>query len=160
VPDINRRKFLIAGAGVGAAGLLTGVVATTLPEMLEAGRERPQPAGTGILVIVTLYGGNDGINTVIPYTNNAYHDARPDLAYAPDGSSEHRGTVAYWHVHDADSALADLLSRGATAHEDVRDFGGGYRGAVVIDPFGNALGIMQRPTIPTTGAPATNGAAA
>ena len=83
-----------------------------------------------------------------------------DLAYAPDGSSEHRGTVAYWHVHDADSALADLLSRGATAHEDVRDFGGGYRGAVVIDPFGNALGIMQRPTIPTTGAPATNGAAA
>ena len=42
------------------------------------------PDGSGILVIVTLYGGNDGINTVIPYTDNAYHDARPDLAYAPD----------------------------------------------------------------------------
>jgi uncharacterized protein (DUF1501 family) len=84
MPELNRRKFLIAGAGVGAAGLLTGVVATTLPEMLAAARERPLPVGTGILVIVTLYGGNDGINTVIPYTDNAYHDARPDLAYAPE----------------------------------------------------------------------------
>jgi uncharacterized protein (DUF1501 family) len=82
--ELNRRKFLIAGAGVGAAGLLTGVVATTLPDMLTAARERPLPVGSGILVIVTLYGGNDGINTVIPYINNAYHDARPDLAYAPE----------------------------------------------------------------------------
>ena len=41
------------------------------------------PEGSGILVIVTLYGGNDGINTVIPYTDAAYHDARPELAYAP-----------------------------------------------------------------------------
>ncbi len=80
--EFNRRKFLIAGAGVGAAGLLSGVVAVTLPDMLEAARERPLPEDTGILVIVTLYGGNDGINTVIPYTNNAYHDSRPDLAYA------------------------------------------------------------------------------
>jgi uncharacterized damage-inducible protein DinB/predicted enzyme related to lactoylglutathione lyase len=83
-----------------------------------------------------------------------------DLTFAPGGSSEHSGTVAYWQVDDVDAALADLLRRDATAHEDVRDFGGGYRGAVVKDPFGNALGIMQRPTIPTTGAPETNGEAA
>ncbi|WP_029114297.1 DUF1501 domain-containing protein [Mycobacterium sp. URHB0044] len=80
--EFNRRKFLIAGAGVGAAGLLSGVVAVTLPDMLDAARDRPLPEDAGILVIVTLYGGNDGINTVIPYTNNAYHDSRPDLAYA------------------------------------------------------------------------------
>src|SRR3954466_14944320 len=80
--EFNRRKFLIAGAGVGAAGLLSGVVAVTLPDMLDAARERPLPEDAGILVIVTLYGGNDGIKTVIPYTNKAYHDSRPDLAYA------------------------------------------------------------------------------
>jgi uncharacterized protein (DUF1501 family) len=84
VAEFNRRKFLIAGAGVGAAGLLSGAVALTLPDMLDAARTRPLPVGAGILVIVTLYGGNDGINTVIPYTNNAYHDARPDLAYMPE----------------------------------------------------------------------------
>jgi uncharacterized protein (DUF1501 family) len=82
--EFNRRKFLIAGAGVGAAGLLSGAVALTLPDLLDAGHKRPMPEGTGILVIVTLYGGNDGINTVIPFTNSAYHDARPDLAYMPD----------------------------------------------------------------------------
>ena len=30
---------------------------------------------------VTLYGGNDGLNTVIPYADPAYQDARPELAY-------------------------------------------------------------------------------
>jgi predicted enzyme related to lactoylglutathione lyase len=61
------------------------------------------------------------------------------------------GSVTYWQVEDVEGALADLVSRGAERHEDVRDFGGGYRGAVVVDPFGNALGIMQRPARPTTG---------
>ena len=83
MPEMNRRKFLIAGAGVGAAGLLSGVAAVSLPDLLDAGRQRPMPEKSGILVIVTLYGGNDGINTVIPYADNAYHDARTDLAYAP-----------------------------------------------------------------------------
>ena len=42
----------------------------------------PQPVGSKILVLVTLYGGNDGINTLVPYADPAYHDARPELAYA------------------------------------------------------------------------------
>src|SRR4030088_2375993 len=32
-----------------------------------------------ILVLVQLAGGNDGLNTVIPYQDGAYHDARPTL---------------------------------------------------------------------------------
>jgi uncharacterized protein (DUF1501 family) len=82
MPEINRRRFLIASAGVGAAGLLSGTVAITWPELRQAATDRPLPVGSGILVIVTLYGGNDGINTLIPYADNAYHDARPELAYA------------------------------------------------------------------------------
>jgi predicted enzyme related to lactoylglutathione lyase len=79
-----------------------------------------------------------------------------DLTYAPahvdrPGAG---GSVTYWEVDDVDRGLADLVTRGATVHEEVRDFGAGYRGAVVDDPFGNALGIMQRPAVPTTGEPA------
>lgn len=81
---MNRRKFLIAGAGVGAAGLLSGALAVDWDDLLRAAQDRPLAAGGGVLVIVTLYGGNDGINTLIPYADNAYHDARPELAYAPD----------------------------------------------------------------------------
>jgi uncharacterized protein (DUF1501 family) len=81
--EINRRKFLIASAGLGAAGLLSGAVAVGWPELQRAADDRPLTDGSGILVIVTLYGGNDGINTVIPYAAGAYHDARPELAYAP-----------------------------------------------------------------------------
>ncbi|MBS4728493.1 DUF1501 domain-containing protein [Mycobacterium sp. SM1] len=83
MPHMSRRTFLIASAGAGALGLLSGAVAVSWPELQRAAHDRPLAEGSGILVIVTLYGGNDGINTVIPYADNAYHDARPELAYAP-----------------------------------------------------------------------------
>jgi uncharacterized protein (DUF1501 family) len=84
MPEFNRRKFLIASAGAGAVGVLGGVGALTLPDLMRHSQNRPPPAeDSGILVIVTLYGGNDGISTLIPYADNAYHDARPELAYAP-----------------------------------------------------------------------------
>ena len=64
-------------------------------------------AGSGILVIVTLYGGNDGINTLIPYSDNAYYDARPEIAIKPsevlplDGqlglNPALKGLAAEWH---------------------------------------------------------------
>ncbi len=42
-----------------------------------------QPSGTDgkILVIVQLSGGNDGLNTVVPYADDAYRRARPSLAH-------------------------------------------------------------------------------
>nr|WP_082959279.1 DUF1501 domain-containing protein [Mycobacterium mantenii] len=83
MPEMNRRRFLIASAGVGAAGLLSGTVAVGWPGLMRAAHDRPLADGAGVLVIATLYGGNDGINTLIPYADNAYHDARPELAYAP-----------------------------------------------------------------------------
>jgi predicted enzyme related to lactoylglutathione lyase len=80
-----------------------------------------------------------------------------DRRFASD--HDRGGSVTYWQVDDVEVALAGLLARSATLHEDVRDFGGGYRGAVVIDPFSNALGIMQRPTRPTNGSHGTEEAA-
>ena len=83
MPEMNRRRFLIASAGAGAAGLLSTAVAVSWPDLLRAAQDRPLAGNAGVLVIVSLYGGNDGINTLIPYADNAYHDARPELAYAP-----------------------------------------------------------------------------
>jgi uncharacterized protein (DUF1501 family) len=63
---LNRRTFLRASAGVGALGLLSGAAAVSWPELMDAAQRRPLAAGDGVAVIVTLYGGNDGINTLIP----------------------------------------------------------------------------------------------
>jgi uncharacterized protein (DUF1501 family) len=84
MPDLSRRKFLLASAGVGAAGLVSSACAVSWPDLMREAKQRPLADGSGVLVILTMYGGNDGINTVIPYADNAYHDARPELAYAPN----------------------------------------------------------------------------
>jgi uncharacterized protein (DUF1501 family) len=77
---ISRRKFLkLVGAGA------AGVAATQLSmaDIVFAGQTRPLPTGTPILVVVTLYGGNDGLNTVIPYSDPIYKQSRPGI-YVPD----------------------------------------------------------------------------
>lgn len=80
MPEMNRRNFLIASVGaIGVTGAAVG-----LPMLLDRAQQEPLAANKGVLVIVTLYGGNDGINTVIPYADNAYHDARPELAFTPN----------------------------------------------------------------------------
>ena len=53
------------------------------------------------------------------------------------------GVVAYWYVDDVHAAYWRLLDLGATEHEAPREFGEGYVGATVVDPFGNLLGVMQ-----------------
>lgn len=80
--NMNRRRFLIASAGAGALSLASAAT-LSWPELMQAAEERPLPKDAGILVLVTLYGGNDGINTLIPYTDPAYHEARNELAYNP-----------------------------------------------------------------------------
>ena len=41
---------------MGALGLLSGPVAVSWPDLLRAAHDRPLAEGSGILVIVTLYG--------------------------------------------------------------------------------------------------------
>lgn len=55
------------------------------------------------------------------------------------------GVTSYLWVTDVEAALERLTQRGATPHQPSREFGGGYVGASVVDPFGNVLGVMSRP---------------
>jgi uncharacterized protein (DUF1501 family) len=110
MPELSRRHFLIAG-GVGVAGL-AGAVGLTLPKMLDAGHERPLAQSTGILVLVTLYGGNDGLSTLIPHADNAYYDARRDLSYAPSEVIDLDGTYG---LNPALRGLGDMWREGDLA---------------------------------------------
>jgi predicted enzyme related to lactoylglutathione lyase len=64
---------------------------------------------------------------------------------APPEASGPSGVILYWHVDDVDATLARLQQMGAKLHQPPRDFGRGFIGASVIDPFGNILGIMYNP---------------
>lgn len=66
----------------------------------------------------------------------------PDTSASKPGAG---GPVAYWGVEDAGRALELLLKLGAREHSPLQDVGGGIRVASVLDPFGNAFGIIENP---------------
>jgi uncharacterized protein (DUF1501 family) len=75
--EFNRRRFLQwSGAGIFAA-LSTQL---SLEDLAFAANDSPLPLSTPILVLVTLYGGNDGLNTVVPYTDSTYQSIRSNIA--------------------------------------------------------------------------------
>jgi len=70
--ETNRRRFLAGGISL-AAGAALARTARGL-----AFDDEPRT-----LVLVQLTGGNDGLNTVVPYADDAYHAARRTLGLAP-----------------------------------------------------------------------------
>ena len=85
----TRRKFL-------RTSMLGAAASWTLPIFLEKtffaldalAADAATQTVTGkdgtILVVLQMAGGNDGLNTVIPYADDAYHVARPRLRMAAD----------------------------------------------------------------------------
>lgn len=79
--------------------------------------------------------------------------AAADTSLAPDAATPRPeaqapaapGVIVYWHVDDVPASLDRLVALGATLHHPPRDFGEGFVGAAVLDPFGNVLGIMRNP---------------
>jgi uncharacterized protein (DUF1501 family) len=77
---LTRRRFLeqtVRGSSLVAVGpLVPGFLATTA--------RAAEPGGETVLVVLELTGGNDGLNTVVPYGDDLYHKARPTLRLTAD----------------------------------------------------------------------------
>src|SRR6476661_6523736 len=83
----TRREFL-------RSTMLTGALSWTVPTFLAntfsvlqaEAIEKATQVTTGkdgqILVVLQMAGGNDGLNTIVPFANDHYHKARPKIGLA------------------------------------------------------------------------------
>ncbi|MEE9278561.1 MAG: DUF1501 domain-containing protein [Myxococcota bacterium] len=73
-PNLLSRRDVLRTGMVGLGATLLGPLGA--PPARAAAKER-------ILVVVELSGGNDGLNTVVPYGDDAYYRLRPELGILP-----------------------------------------------------------------------------
>lgn len=76
----SRRQFLSSAAGSTALVALSRAVPGFL---LHAAEQQNKSSGQQVLVVVQLSGGNDGLNTIVPFTDPEYKKNRFALAISP-----------------------------------------------------------------------------
>lgn len=98
----TRRAVLQAGLGWAAC---PSTVAVARPSPLDDRTDRT-------LVMLHLAGGNDGLNTIIPYTNSLYRNLRPRLSHAVKDALPIDAGLAF---HRSLAAMVPLFERGQLA---------------------------------------------
>ncbi len=108
----DRRSFLSRSAsvavlgGIMPAGFMNAAFAQTLPTLGNA--VDPE----NVLVVVQLAGGNDGLNTVVPYADDNYYRVRPQINVAADKLLKLDDHVA---LNPALSGMMELYKQGHVA---------------------------------------------
>ena len=99
----TRRTFLKT---LGATGL---VALGTRPHPVFARATRPNLDGR-ILVLVQLAGGNDGLNTVVPFEEDNYRKLRPSLGIGKSAALKLEGALG---LHPQMQGFKELFDDGA-----------------------------------------------
>jgi uncharacterized protein (DUF1501 family) len=76
----TRRQFLTRTLKGSSLVALSAVV----PYFVARTAQAAPPGKDNVLVVLEMTGGNDGLNTVIPYADDLYHKARPTLRQTRD----------------------------------------------------------------------------
>ncbi|WP_212001676.1 DUF1501 domain-containing protein [Chitinophaga sp. HK235] len=102
---LNRRRFLQVGSLASAAMMM--------PKFLKAFESGALvPPGNKVLVIIQLSGGNDGLNTIIPYRNDIYYRSRPVLGIKRETALSLNDELG---IHPSLDGLKSLYDEGSMA---------------------------------------------
>ena len=99
---VSRRDFLSASA-LASASLF-------MPSFLRAGSRSFSAFNGKRILLIQLTGGNDGLNTIIPYSNDLYYSNRPDIGVKADTLIRLNDDLAFNPSLDA---LTDLWEKGS-----------------------------------------------
>ena len=68
-----------------------------------------------------------------------------ELGLDPDMSKASKGnhSVAYWAVDNIEDSVKRSVAEGAVLFSPITEVGSGIKVAIINDPFGNAVGLIQ-----------------
>jgi len=114
VASLSRRDLVRSGLAVVTAGAFMPSIFTRAlaAANLDKGASTPGNGPARTLIIIQLAGGNDGLNTVIPYSDPMYHQLRPNLGIPADQVVQLDGHLG---LHPSLKGLASLWDAGHLA---------------------------------------------
>jgi uncharacterized protein (DUF1501 family) len=115
---MTRREFIQKGLTIVALGttapsfLTRTALAMANPFDIAQVTSRPGVPDDNVLVVVQMGGGNDGLNTIVPFNDDMYYRARPRLAIPKNDVIRVNGDLGF---HPKMAKLKEMLDRGTMA---------------------------------------------
>ena len=111
--DFLTRRDLMKNGGVIAIGLaapkwLSTITAADMMKQSKGGK----PSSDTILVVCQLSGGNDGLNTVVPYADSLYYKSRPTIGHKEDAVLKLNESLG---LHPSMKGVHELYKEGKVA---------------------------------------------
>ncbi len=103
---INRRTFTSATLQGSTALAIGAAPPSGWMQSLSATLSSQPSSQDRVLVVIQLTGGNDGLNTIVPHTNELYYKARPKLAISKEDVLKFNSDIG---LHPSMRGIASLI---------------------------------------------------